>query len=149
MTAPNDVLPQATPAASPPRRGWLIALIAAVVLAIAGSASGYAFYEQQKNREPAKIKALISDFAHAVGGGDPQTIAGLMCKQEAESFLENAEDVDGAADSATPAFEIGDVTVHGDVASATLKFKDREPQTLYFRKESGKWTVCAPAKDQM
>ncbi len=156
MTTSYYIAPQGPwlpgPPASPPprRRSWLIAVVAVVVLGIAGGATAFALYNQSKNTEPSKIKGLVNDFAQAVGEGNPQTIAGFMCAEEAGPFLDTVEDPGGeAAGATTPPFEIVDITVKADVASATLSFPGSETQTMYFRKENGKWTVCAPAKDQM
>jgi hypothetical protein len=128
----------------------LIAAVAVVVLGVAGGATAWVLLAQYKDIEPAKIRALTDDFAKAVATGNPQKIAGYMCADEAEPYLENAEIQDGDAEGPKDSgFEIGDITVKGDVASATLKFRESESQQLYFRKENGKWTVCEPAKNQM
>lgn len=109
-----------------------------------------ALYEHHKNSDPSKIKALISAFSDTVNGGNPEKIASLMCREEAEPYLGAAADAEGeAANPQKPAFRIGDVVVRGNAASATLLFQDNRTQTMYFRKENGAWTVCAPAKDQL
>ena len=139
--------PQAPP--RPRGRIWLFVVIAVIVLGCAGGATAWVIYQQRQDAEPAKIRALIDDFSKAVNKGSPQAMAGFMCAEEAGPFLDTVEDLGGeVAAPENPAFEVGDITVKGDVASATLNFKGSESQQLYFRKENGKWTVCAPAKNQ-
>ena len=151
MTAPYGPWPPYGPPPAPPRRGgrrWVIVAVAVVVLSVAGGATGYVLYHQ--NSDPTKIEALINDFSDAVTNGNPQTIAGFMCREEAQTYLDAVEEFGGElANPQNPAFEIGDITVRGDAASAVLKFQGSEGQTIYFRKEDGTWTVCAPAQSQM
>jgi hypothetical protein len=128
----------------------LIAVVAVVVLGAAGGATAWALLAQNADVEPAKIRALIGDFSKATANGNPRAMASFMCAEEAGPFLDTVEDPQGdVGASENPAFDIGDITVKGDVASATLNFKGSESQQLYLRKENGKWTVCAPAKNQM
>lgn len=134
----------------PRRRIWLFAVVAVVVLGAAGGAAAWALLAQHADVEPSKIRALMDDFSKAAASGNPQAMANLMCAEEAGPFLDTVEYPQGDVGPAeNPAFDIGDITVKGDVASATLNFKGSESQQLYFRKENGKWTVCAPAKNQM
>lgn len=137
----------------PPRRRkqvWLYAVLAVVVITVASAVAAIAAYDHYQNSDPARIKALIGAFSDSVSRGNPQEIATLMCREEAEPYLDAAADPGGElANAPKPKFRIGDIVVHGDAASATLIFRDDQTQTMYFRKNAGKWTVCAPAKDQM
>jgi hypothetical protein len=132
------------------RSGWVLAAVVVVVVAVAGGATAFVVYTQLKDSEPRKIEALINNFSAAVSSGNPQTIASFMCAEEAAPFLDFVEDPGTEAPIADQRpFEIGEITVRGDAASAVLKFPGSESQTMYFRKEDGEWTVCAPAKAQM
>jgi hypothetical protein len=140
------------PPPEPKRRTriWLLGVVAVVILGIAGGAATWVLMAQNADVEPSKIRAVADDFARAVEGGDPQKIAALMCADEAGPYLDNVEPMDGDVQtSGEPGFDIGEVTVKGDVAAATLNFKGGGSQQLYFRKENGKWMVCDPAKDQL
>jgi hypothetical protein len=107
-------------------------------------------YVVHRNSDPVKIRSLVGDFSIAVYGGDPRQIARYMCAEGAQSFLDAIEDPDTpAAPETPPKFDVSDIQVKGDVASAKLTFKPTGLQTMYFRKEAGKWTVCAAAEDQM
>ncbi|BEK97811.1 hypothetical protein NS14008_26365 [Nocardia seriolae] len=48
-----------------------------------------------------------------------------------------------------PTYRISDMKVRGDVASARLEFEPDGSQQMYFRRESGRWRVCAPAESQL
>lgn len=132
------------------KQAWLYAVLAVIVIAVAGGVAAIATYEHYQNSDPVKIKALIGAFSDSVSKGNPHEIARLMCREEAEPYLDAVADPGGEpANAPKPRFKIGDVVVHGDAAAATLIFEDHETQTMYFRKNDGAWTVCAPAKDQM
>lgn len=141
------------PPPAPPRRrrnGWLYAALAVIVIAVGGGIATIAAYHHYHNSDSTKIKALINAFSESVSKGNPQEIAGLMCREEAEPYLDSVADPGGeVANADKPKFKIGGVVVRGNAASANLLFQDNHSQTMYFRKEEGRWTVCAPAKDQL
>jgi ketosteroid isomerase-like protein len=109
-------------------------------------------YVVHRNSAPVKVRHLIDDFSAAVNIGNPRDMATFMCAEEAQSFLDTVENPEGP--ELVPyklSYKVSDVDVHvhGDAASATLTCKPTGTQTMYFRGEGGKWTVCAPARDQM
>ncbi|OBH01573.1 hypothetical protein [Mycobacterium sp. E3247] len=137
----------------PPHRrnqGWLYAVLAVIAVAVGVGVASVTAYAHYRNSDPVKIKALIVAFSDSVNEGNPQKIASFMCREEAEPHLDSAVDPGGEpAQAPRPKFRIGDVVVHGNAASAALTFQDNQTQTMYFRREDGRWTVCAPAKDQL
>jgi hypothetical protein len=63
-----------------------------------------------------------------------------MCREESAPYLDSVADPEGeVANPQKPKFTVGGVVVHGNAASATLTFPDHKTQTMYFRKEDGKW----------
>src|ERR1700737_3589841 len=123
--------------------GSIIVLVIALIGAGATAAVLYIQNQNEKNSDPRKIEALVGDFSDAVTSGDAGRIAGLMCDEEAKAFQDAIEKTDGAPDNQTKLeYQVRDVTVHGDAASAKIAFKDSREQAMYFRKENGKWTVC-------
>jgi hypothetical protein len=155
-TGPGPYPQPGYPPSSPgyPPRGtkskalWLSVIAGAVAVVIAVMATG--LYVVHRNSDPVKIRSLVGDFSVAVYGGDPRQMARYMCAEGAQSFLDTIEDPDTPAALETPPpFDVSDIEVKGDVASAKLTFERTGVQTMYFRKEAGKWTVCAAAEDQM
>ena len=144
--------PQPPPPKKRRRMLWGSVIAVAIVL-IGGGATAAVLYirdQNEKNSDPRKIESLVSDFSDAVNNGDTGRIAGLMCSEEAKTFQDAVGQVSGAPDNQQKSkYEVRDVTVHGNAASAKIVFTGSREQMMYFRKESGKWTVCAPAKGQM
>src|SRR5574337_259366 len=140
------------PASAMPRRrtrGWLLATVALFLMTVTAAGAIIA-YQHHKNSDPSKIKVLLSVFSETVSQGDPQKIARFICREESEPYLDSVAAPQGdVANPQKPMFKVGGVVVHGNAASATLIFQNNQTQTMYFRKEDGKWTVCAPAKDQL
>jgi ketosteroid isomerase-like protein len=127
---------------------WLSVIAGGAAVVVAVTVAG--LYVVHRNSDPVKIRSLVGDFSAAVYGGDPRQMARYMCAEGAQSFLDTIEDpATPAAHEAPPPFDVSDIQVKGDVASAKLTFKPTGVQTMYFRKEAGKWTVCAAAEDQM
>ncbi|MFE9575269.1 contact-dependent growth inhibition system immunity protein [Nocardia sp. NPDC006044] len=73
-----------------------------------------------------------------------------MCADEAEQFLDAVSyphDV-GHADGESidaPDFELSGIRVFGDIALARITHTSGRFATLFFRRETGRWTVCADA----
>ena len=111
-----------------------------------------------RDSDEAEIRQLVRDFAAATDYTDTRTIVSLLCTEEAEGITESGsydpDDPDRMGpvampeDWRPPPVETSEVRVVGDVASALVR-RDERSFTLYFRREGGHWTVCAPAADQM
>ncbi|MEU0539110.1 hypothetical protein ABZ319_04510 [Nocardia sp. NPDC005978] len=100
-----------------------------------------------------RIRAVVDSFSDAVYSADTAAMADNLCAEEAETFT------DGLAPDAAverekgaipkPSYTLSEVTIHGEYASAKIRFDSAGTQDLYFRMESGRWRVCAPAEAQM
>jgi hypothetical protein len=111
-----------------------------------------------RDSDEAEIRRLVKDFAVATDYVDTRTLVELLCAEEAEGVTDsawyNAKDPDTMGPVIMPddwqpaSVETSEVRVVGDVASARVT-RDGRSFTLYFRKEDGRWKVCAPAAYQM
>jgi hypothetical protein len=101
--------------------------------------------------DESRIRDLISEFSAAVERESPREIAALMCADEAEPFLDNTSvPHDHVAERVeTPTVRVMDVRVFGDTAFARFARETDEVRSLYFRREHGRWTVCADAEDDL
>jgi hypothetical protein len=105
------------------------------------------------NSDETKIQRLVGDFATAVDRDDQDKLLGLLCAEEASDITED-DDFD-PANNGGPITDPGDnrpvraadIRVTGDTASARITRPAQPDTTLYFRKESGHWRVCASAGD--
>ncbi|SDM56814.1 contact-dependent growth inhibition system immunity protein [Allokutzneria albata] len=98
------------------------------------------------------IRELFGAFLVAVRRQVPRELAALMCEDEAQSFLDtvaNPDDDVPAEPVEEPIVRVVGVRVFGDVALARFTQEDDEIRTLHFRRENGRWTVCADAEDDM
>lgn len=99
------------------------------------------------------ILGLINEFWVAVERGIPREMAALMCAEEAEQFLDNVPDPE--YDDPTgepigePTFEVSGIRIFGDVAFARIIHSPDNVATLFFRYETGRWTVCADADEDL
>lgn len=97
------------------------------------------------------IRDLTKAFAAAVDQESPRKVAALMCADEAESFLDNINDPDRddpAEPVEEPTIDIPQVRVYGEVALARFT-RPHAAGTLFFRREDGRWTVCADAENDL
>ncbi|WP_173161652.1 contact-dependent growth inhibition system immunity protein [Phytohabitans suffuscus] len=97
------------------------------------------------------IRDLTRAFAAAVDRGVPRQIAALMCADEAESFLDNVNDPDPDDPDEPveePTVDVPRIRVFGEVALARFT-RPYTAGTLFFRREDGRWTVCADAEDDL
>jgi hypothetical protein len=97
------------------------------------------------------IRHLVQEFSNAVERCVPREMAALMCADEAEGFLDRVADpdADGAAVDEVITLGFREVRVFGDLAVARFTRSSANVQTLYLRRESGRWTVCADAEDEL
>jgi hypothetical protein len=97
------------------------------------------------------ITDLIEAFSIAVERAVPRDLAALMCADEAESFLDNISDPEseGVVPVREQAVHVLAVRVFDDLALARFTRSTEEVRTLYFRREDGRWTVCADAEDEL
>jgi CDI immunity proteins len=101
--------------------------------------------------DESRIRDLISEFSAAVERESPREIAVFMCADEAEPFLDNTSvPHDHVAERVeTSTVRVIDVRVFGDTAFARFARETDEVRSLYFRREHGRWTVCADAEDDL
>lgn len=147
---PQAFSPGYPPATQPPRprRTWLLAGgVALTVAVVAGAVVGGMWFVNADNESDA-IVALTGKFAAAADTGDPASVVGYLCTQEADA-LKKVMRVPAAAPD-TPAAKAGvgatDVAVKGELASAMLTEAGQHKNTVYFRKEAGQWKVCMSAE---
>ncbi|WP_086829952.1 contact-dependent growth inhibition system immunity protein [Allokutzneria sp. NRRL B-24872] len=98
------------------------------------------------------IRDLLKAFVVAAQREVPREMAALMCADEAASFLDGVLDPDRDDPvelAEEPIVEVVAVQVFGDVALARFAREDDDVCTLYFRRENGRWAVCADAEDDM
>jgi hypothetical protein len=98
------------------------------------------------------ITDLLKAFALATERGAPRDMAALMCADEAEAFLDNVYDPDSDDAAAVDEVEkdVLRVRTYGDVALASfIRPYFARPNTIVFRRENGRWTVCAEAEQEL
>lgn len=105
------------------------------------------------NSDDAQIKRLVTNFADAANSADQAKLISLLCAEET-SGITDSEDYDPANDGGVVTttklvIVTSDVRVTGAIASAKITRPDRSTGMLYFRREGGRWTVCAPAAHQL
>ena len=149
VASPQGPEPHAT---SPQKRAALIAAAAGVVvLAVAGVVASRIV----RKSDGARIARLVTNFTTAVDTHDQATTLSLLCKDEAAGLADNDDYPPGedAGPSTTQhvksAVKTSGIRIVGNVASARFKRPSNASGTLYFRREGGHWTVCAPAAGQL
>ncbi len=98
-----------------------------------------------------EIRALVQAFATAVEA-DPYHASTMLCSQEREHFELHSESdmVLPKYPPKAPPIAVSDVVVDGDLASAVIRRPPASiPVRMYFLREGGAWTVCAPVEDIM
>jgi hypothetical protein len=97
------------------------------------------------------IADLIEAFSVAVERAVPRELAALMCADEAESFVDNISDPEpeGVEPVGEHTVDVLAVRVFGDLAVARFMRSTEDVRTLYFRREDGRWTVCADGEDDL
>jgi hypothetical protein len=98
-----------------------------------------------------QIHTLVQVFAAAVDA-DPFRAATMLCSEEREFFEDtiNPDLVLPKYPPQAPPIAVSDVVVDGDMASAVIRRPPASiPIRMYFRREGGAWTVCAPVEDTL
>jgi hypothetical protein len=146
--APVPAEPGATEPAGKNRKKWFIVGATVLVIALVGGGIGIyqVFFSGARDRDAINTAAV--EFTRAAAAGDAQQVRDLLCEQEAAA-VPSINPPAGA--SVEPADDlqvvVGTVEVRDDVGSAAVTKGSDSDVTLYFRKESDKWTVCASAED--
>ncbi|MGC4879372.1 hypothetical protein ACLQ26_24305 [Micromonospora sp. DT43] len=156
---PSDSPAPAPPAGAHPRHKLIVAAAVLLLVVVAGAVAWMAFGRSggagtPPDTDETRLTRLTADFALAVERADQVRVLSLMCAEEAEEVKDGEgydPSFDGAADTSVTAAPVtlADVVVTGDTAQGTVARPGQDPNTLYFRKEKGTWTVCAPAGDQV
>ena len=156
---PYDSPPPPPPAGGHPRRGLIVAAAVVLLVVAAGAVAWIVFGRSggattAPDTDETRLTRLTADFALAVERADQVRALSLMCTEEAEEVKDSEgydPSFDGAADTSVTAAPVTltDIVVTGDTARGTVSRPGQDPNTLYFRKENGAWTVCAPAGDQV
>lgn len=102
--------------------------------------------------DEAAIRRVAQQFANAVIQEDHDTIIDLLCEEEAQPLIDDPYDVEEgrAVDrgSMTLAVQVYGIRVVGNLASAVVVSESGQTP-LYFRREAGRWKVCADAADEL
>ncbi|GIF09882.1 Rv0361 family membrane protein [Actinoplanes siamensis] len=128
---------------------WLVA--AGAVLVVAVAAIVIVLVVRRGSADRNSITEVATTFATAIANSDQAGVLSVLCAEESEEITED-DDYDpnaaaGAGD-AKPQVSVSELKVAGDTASAQVSQDGQPAATLYFRKESGTWKVCAPAGPQ-
>ncbi|MBO9556209.1 hypothetical protein [Cellulomonas sp.] len=142
------------PAAAGPRRRRAIVVVAVAVgvLVVVGAVVARVLVARSHSDE-ARIRTLVSQFAVVVDDEDQAGILALMCTEEAADITDDDDYDPSRPPPVDPPphrpVRVSDVHVVGEVASAHITRPDQPGATLWFRKEDGRWTVCAHAQDDL
>ena len=125
------------------RRGPVMVGAVALTLAVLVAAATIALMRDKD--DGSQIRDLIQKFATSVEA-DPVEAAAMLCQEEREIFEQEIDpDLRLPEAPLKPKISVSRVRVEGDMASATVKPASGPSRRMYFRKEKGIWTVCAPA----
>lgn len=142
LASPQTPEPDRRPPRKWRRRPVMVGAIA-LTLAVMVSAASVALDRGEDGGS--QFHDLVQRFATSVEA-DPFEAAAMLCQEEREIFEQNATpDIDLPEAPLKPKVSVSAVVVEGDVASATVKLASGQSGRMYFRKEKGMWTVCAPA----
>lgn len=138
----------------PPRTGtWKWVLLGGSLIVVVAAVAATAVFLLTRDRDETKIRALIGDFAAAIDTADQTKTAGYLCAEETQTYLDTTDrrtEGPQVVPSHRQQFTVSEVKVSGDVAAAVITFSpSATDDRLYFRKESGRWKVCAPAESQI
>jgi len=141
------------PAARPSRRRAIVVTTVAVGALVVVGAVVAGVLVARSHSDEARIRTLVSQFAAVVDDEDQDGILSLMCQEEAADITAD----DDYGPSRPPPVDppphrpvrVSDVRVDGEVASAHITRPGQPGATLWFRKEDGRWTVCAHAQDDL
>ncbi len=140
-----------TPAGPRRRRVIVVTAVAVGVLVVAGAVVGTLV--ARSHSDEARIRTLVSTFAVVVDDEDQDGILALMCTEEAADITGDDDYDPSRPPPVDPPphrpVRVSDVRVDGEVASAHITRPDQPGATLWFRKEDGRWTVCAHAQDDV
>lgn len=149
----NYPYPPPYPPAPRRRSKWLIVLAIVIPLVIAAvAAGGWAFY-RWSGADQRAVKTATTRFAEAIDTEDTQKMLAALCQEEVDQIKHDGE-LDLVDDDPLPAdniepIDITKVAIRGEAAKADFsRPKSGHTGSLYLRKESGTWKVCAPAEAQ-
>ena len=100
--------------------------------------------------DEAEIRQLVTEFSAAGNTGKFSELGRFFCAAEAGMFSalgelgQILEGIDTPQTAPTTELSATDITVKGDVASASME-TGGPFETAYFRKENGQWKVCMSA----
>lgn len=132
------------------RRAVIGAIVATTILA-AGGVGAYLVVDLGGGDDEAEIRQLVDQFALAVDAEDLATVTELLCEEEVAALVDDGDydpDVQRVEVDPDTNYEVTDVRVADDVASAHFARPPDSGDTLYFRREAGSWSVCAPAASE-
>lgn len=135
------------------QRWWIIGAAGVLVLAVVAAGAFIVVRSARANSDEARIRRLVADFALATERVDQAWVLRLLCTEEAEEVQESdgyAPTRDGEYDTSVTEAPVttSDIKVTQDTAQARISRPGQESSTLFFRKENGSWTVCAPVGDE-
>lgn len=155
--APPPGYPYAYPP-QPPKKSngtwWILGGLASVLLVTALVVGGVFLFRSGDqilvSTDEAQIEQLVKDFGAAGNTGKFSDLGQYFCAEEAGMFGalgelgDILENMDIPKSTQSTEVTATDITVKGDVASATMN-PGGPFDTAYFRKESGEWKVCMSA----
>lgn len=149
---PQQGYPQYFPPPRKSRTPWVVGGILSAVVVATGVVAFFLLNRAPAETEEDRIAQLVQDFSVSVDGTDTSEAAAMLCDEERELFEERVDPDLPEPETAdeTPDIDVSDVRIEGDLASALImRPPDDEAVTMYFRKESDEWTVCAPVEDEL
>lgn len=155
--APPAGYPYGYPA-QPPKKSngtwWLLGGLASLLIVAALVVGGVFLFRSGDqilvSTDEAQIQQLVEEFSATGNTGKFSELGQYFCAAEAGMFGalgdlgDILEGMDMPQNTQTTEITATDITVKGDVASATMN-GGGPFDTAYFRKESGEWKVCMSA----
>lgn len=127
------------------RRSAVVGAVGLAVAVIVTAAVTVALTRGEGDKS--KLRALVQEFATSAEA-DPFQAATMLCREERETFDQSVNPDLVLPESPTkPEVSISGILIESDLASATIEPPSGPTRRMYFRKENGTWTVCAPAGD--
>ncbi|MFF2554107.1 contact-dependent growth inhibition system immunity protein [Nocardia sp. NPDC058058] len=99
-----------------------------------------------------QIRELLFAFSNAAAAGSPHMMAATLCSNAAENLLDEFPDPNEVVTfAALPEIEVQRVQVFGNLALGriTNQYRSDEVMVMTLRRESGRWTICGDAEQEL
>lgn len=105
-----------------------------------------------RERAESEISEVATAFTQATENSDIEKMAAQMCVDEREYFLDTVNlNTEDDAEWVEYQVDVSEIEIRGDMATAHVDSTGNQEHgggALYFRKEDGKWKVCAAVQDE-